>query len=56
MNGGDGRSLGEEAARRLARVGQCDLGPGLTDAEFARIEEERPEGKWLEAAFPGAGS
>jgi hypothetical protein len=32
--------LGEEAARRLARTGQCDIAPGLTDDEFARIEQE----------------
>jgi hypothetical protein len=32
--------LGEEGARRLARTGQCRIGPGLTDAEFARIEED----------------
>ncbi len=39
MNSGDAKRLGEEAARRLARAGQYDIGPGLTDAEFARIEE-----------------
>ena len=32
--------LGREAARRLARTGQCEIGPGLTDAEFARIEQD----------------
>jgi hypothetical protein len=32
--------LGGEAARRLARTGQCETGPGLTDAEFARIEQD----------------
>jgi hypothetical protein len=32
--------LGEEAAHRLSRTGQHDIGPGLTDAEFARIERE----------------
>lgn len=40
MNSGDAQRLGEEAARRLARAGRCDIGPGLTDAEFARIEED----------------
>ena len=40
MNSGDARRLGEEAAQRLARAGQCDIGPGLTDAEFARIEAD----------------
>lgn len=40
MNSGDAQRLGEEAARRLARTGQCDIGPGLTDTEFARIEED----------------
>jgi hypothetical protein len=38
VNSSDARRLGEEAARRLARTGQCDIGPGLTDDEFARIE------------------
>jgi hypothetical protein len=32
--------LGEEAARRLARAGQHETGPGLTDAEFTRIEQD----------------
>ena len=32
--------LGVEAARCLARTGQCDIGPGLTDAEFTRIERD----------------
>ena len=40
MNSGDAQRLGEEAARRLARTGRCDIGPGLTDAEFARIERD----------------
>jgi hypothetical protein len=34
----EGRRLGEEAARRLARTGRYEIGPGLTDAEIARIE------------------
>ena len=37
MNSREASGLGEEAAQRLARTGQCDIGPGLTDAEFARI-------------------
>jgi hypothetical protein len=36
----EARRLGEEAAQRLARTGQCDIGPGLADAEFARIERD----------------
>ncbi|MBO0803733.1 MAG: hypothetical protein J2P25_11760 [Nocardiopsaceae bacterium] len=32
--------LGEEAARRLARSGRNEIGPGLTDAEFDRIERD----------------
>lgn len=36
----EGARLGEEAARRLARTGQYEIGPGLTDAEFARIERD----------------
>jgi hypothetical protein len=36
----EGARLGEEAARRLARTGQQQIGPGLTDAEFARIERD----------------
>jgi hypothetical protein len=35
-----GARLGEEAARRLAQAGQRELGPGLTDTEFARIERD----------------
>ncbi len=34
----EGARLGGDAARRLARTGQYEIGPGLTDAEFARIE------------------
>jgi hypothetical protein len=30
--------LGEETARRLARTGRYEIGPGLTDTEIARIE------------------
>ena len=40
MNSSDARRLGEEAARRLALTGQHEIGPGLTDAEFARIERD----------------
>src|SRR4051794_16689067 len=29
-----------EAARRLAQTGCCEIAPGLTDAEFDRIERE----------------
>jgi hypothetical protein len=36
----DGVRLGEQAARDLARTGCCEIGPGLTEAEFARIERE----------------
>jgi len=35
---GDGERLGREAARRLAETGRCDIGPGLTGAEIARVE------------------
>lgn len=38
-----GARLGEEAARRLARLGRLgrvEILPGLTDAEFARVEAE----------------
>jgi hypothetical protein len=40
VNSSEARRLGEEAAQRLARTGQCDIRPGLTDAEFARIERD----------------
>jgi hypothetical protein len=33
-------ALGEEAARRLSRSGQYEIGPGLTGAEFAGIERD----------------
>jgi hypothetical protein len=36
----EGAPLGEEAARRLARTGRCEIGPGLTDTELARIEHD----------------
>jgi hypothetical protein len=35
-----GVALGKVAARRLARLRVCEIGPGLTDMEFARIEDE----------------
>jgi hypothetical protein len=35
-----GSLLGTQAARRLAQTGLYEIGPGLTDAEFARIEQE----------------
>lgn len=37
---GEDVSLGVVAARRLAEPGCCVIAPGLTDAEFARIEGE----------------
>ena len=40
MISGDAARLGEEAARLLARTGQHEIGPGLTDAEFTRIERD----------------
>ncbi|MCS7483326.1 hypothetical protein ACFFQW_37070 [Umezawaea endophytica] len=39
QRGGD-VGLGVVAARRLAELGCCVIAPGLTDAEFARIEGE----------------
>ncbi|MEU3612505.1 hypothetical protein ABZ725_09360 [Streptomyces sp. NPDC006872] len=36
----EGTRLGAEAARRLAQTGLYEFEPGLTDAEFARIEHE----------------
>lgn len=36
---GKGWQLGTEAAARLAATGCCAIGPGLTDAEFAAIEQ-----------------
>jgi hypothetical protein len=36
----EGTGLGAEAARRLARTDLYDFEPGLTDAEFSRIERE----------------
>jgi hypothetical protein len=35
----DGRALGEEAAELLARLGHVEITAGLTDEEFAVIEE-----------------
>ncbi len=32
--------MGVVAARRLVELGCCEIAPGLTDAEFARIESE----------------
>jgi len=40
MISSEGARLGEEAARRLAGTGRYEIGPGLTDAEFARIERD----------------
>ncbi|WUH91776.1 hypothetical protein OG900_17755 [Streptomyces sp. NBC_00433] len=36
----EGTALGAEAARRLVRTGRYAFEPGLTDAEFSRIERE----------------
>jgi hypothetical protein len=36
----EGARLGEEAARRFVRSGRYEIGPGLTDEEFARIERD----------------
>lgn len=38
MISSEGTRLGNQAARNLARTGRCELGPGLTEAEFSRIE------------------
>jgi hypothetical protein len=32
--------LGTQAAHNLARTGQCTFGPGMTDAELSRVEQE----------------
>lgn len=36
----EGTRLGQDAARRLARIGRCPIGPGLTGIEIARIERD----------------
>jgi hypothetical protein len=36
----EGKRLGEKAAHRLAQAGPREIGSGLTDAEFARIERD----------------
>jgi hypothetical protein len=36
----DGTGLGLQAAQRLAELQCCDIEPGLTDEEFARIEQD----------------
>jgi hypothetical protein len=36
----EGRRLGEKAAHRLARMSSHEIGPGLTDAELARVERD----------------
>lgn len=38
--GSDAPQLGEQAAAWLARSGQVRIGPGLTSAEFARVEHD----------------
>ncbi|MFE5948438.1 hypothetical protein [Streptomyces sp. NPDC056480] len=40
MIGDEGARLGAEAARRLAQTGLYEFEPGLTDAEFSRIERD----------------
>ncbi|MFJ4568238.1 hypothetical protein ACIP4U_32085 [Streptomyces caelestis] len=40
MISNEGVRLGAEAARRLAQTGLYEFEPGLTDAEFTRIERE----------------
>ncbi|MFH0173440.1 hypothetical protein ACIA6D_25410 [Streptomyces cacaoi] len=40
MISNEGARLGAEAARRLAQTGLYEFEPGLSDAEFARIERE----------------
>ncbi|MCF3136181.1 hypothetical protein [Streptomyces olivochromogenes] len=40
MISNEGLRLGAEAARRLAQTGLYEFEPGLTDAEFTRIERE----------------
>ncbi|MFV8187280.1 MULTISPECIES: hypothetical protein [unclassified Streptomyces] len=40
MISGEGARLGAEAARRLAETGLYEFEPGLTDAEFERIERD----------------
>ncbi|TXS46814.1 hypothetical protein EAO75_21830 [Streptomyces sp. uw30] len=40
MISSEGARLGADAARRLAETGLYEFEPGLTDAEFARIERE----------------
>ena len=40
MISGEGIRLGELAAHRLVRAGRYEIGPGLTGAEFARIERD----------------
>jgi len=36
----EGVRLGEQAARQLVQTGRHEIGPGLTDAEFTRIERD----------------
>jgi hypothetical protein len=40
VSSNEGARLGAEAARRLAQTGFYEFEPGLTDAEFKRIERE----------------
>ena len=39
MSTNEGVRLGDEAARRLASTGCCQISAGLTEGEFARVEE-----------------
>jgi hypothetical protein len=40
MTSGEAIRLGELAAHRLVQAGQYEIGPGLTDTDFARIERD----------------
>ena len=40
MSSDEGTQLGHDAAARLAQIGCCPIGPGLTGTEFARIERD----------------
>lgn len=40
MDSSAAERVGKHAALKLARTGQYDIGPGLTRAEFARIERD----------------
>jgi len=40
VSNGEGTRLGQDAARRLAWIGRCPIGPGLTGVEVATIERD----------------